>query len=179
MGLFTIFAFLLNFHLPLKNWPSPLALNQPVVIASNTNLAPSMESQVTTEDSRPILIKKYLAHYNSPLLPYADLIFSLSKTYNLDYRLILAIGQQESNLCKKIPENSHNCWGYGIHKRGTLTFASYELALKSYAAYLKQAYIDKGLTTIEQIESKYNPSSNGSWSFGVNQFMEQIETGEY
>ncbi len=165
--------------MPIKNWPSPLALNQPVIIASNNSQSPSLENKITSEDSRPILIKKYLQYYNSPLLPYADLIFSLSKTYDLDYRLILAIGQQESNLCKKIPPNSHNCWGYGIHKRGTLTFDSYDLALKSYAAYLKQAYMDKGLLTVEQIESKYNPSSNGSWAFGVNQFMRQIESGEY
>jgi hypothetical protein len=134
-------------------------------------------NQIVTDDARPLLIKKYLEKYKSPLLPYSDLIFKLSETYGFEYYWIVAIAQQESNLCKKIPENSFNCWGYGINSAGTLRFASYELALSSYAEYLKREYFDKGLNTPELIMKKYCPNSNGSWSFGVNQFINEIESG--
>ena len=130
-------------------------------------------------DARPMLIKSYLEKYKSPLLPYADLIFELSESYGYEYYWIVAIAQQESNLCKKIPDDSYNCWGYGIHKSGTLRFDNYEIAIKSFAEYLKRQYFDKGLNTPELIMRKYCPSSNGSWANGVNQFIEELKTGDF
>lgn len=134
---------------------------------------------ISGDDARPLIIKKYLEKYKSPLVPYSDLIFQLSQDYGFEYYWIVAIAQQESNLCKKIPQDSHNCWGYGIHKRGTLSFDSYELALRSYAEYLKREYFDKGLNTPELIMSKYCPSSNGSWARGVWQFINEMELGRF
>jgi len=139
----------------------------------------SMEATATGADARPVLIKKYLEKYKSPLAPYSDLIFQISEDYGFEYYWIPAIAQQESNLCKKAPEGSHNCWGYGIHKKGTLKFDNYELAIKSYAEYLKREYFDKGLNTPELIMTKYCPSSNGSWANGVNQFIEELKSGSF
>lgn len=138
-----------------------------------------MEGRAVSGDARPLMIKKYLEKYNSPLAPYSDLIFELSEQYGFEYYWIVAIAQQESNLCKKAPEGTHNCWGYGIHKRGTLGFDNYELALKSYAEYLDREYFKKGRTTTEDIMKKYCPSSDGSWARGVNQFIEQLKTGNF
>ncbi len=138
-----------------------------------------VKSEIAADDARPLIIKRYLEKYKSPLVPYSDLIYQVSKDYGFEYYWIVAIAQQESNLCKKAPEDSHNCWGYGIHKRGTLKFDNYELAIKSYAEYLKREYFDKGLTTPELIMQKYCPSSNGSWARGVNQFINEMENGTF
>lgn len=138
-----------------------------------------VNATATGADARPMLIKKYLEKYNSPLAPYSDLIFELSENYGYEYYWIVAIAQQESNLCKKIPDDSYNCWGYGIHKKGTLRFENYELAIRSYAEYLKREYFDKGLNTSELIMRKYCPSSNGSWAAGVNQFIEELKSGDF
>ncbi len=138
-----------------------------------------MEVLAVTDDARPLIIKRYLERYKSPLAPYADLIFEVSMTYGFDYYWIVAIAQQESNLCKKIPENSYNCWGYGIHSKGTLRFDSYELAIKSFAEYLDREYFKKDLNTAELMMGKYNPNSNGSWAFGVNQFIGEMEDGDF
>lgn len=138
-----------------------------------------IDETVVADDARPMIIERYLAKYKSPLLPYSRLIFDLSQTYGFDYYWIVAIAQQESNLCKKIPENSFNCWGYGVHKKGTLRFENYELALKSYAEYLKKQYFDKGLNTPELIMKKYCPSSNGSWAYGVQHFIDEMESGKF
>lgn len=138
-----------------------------------------IESGISAEaDARPVIIEKYLKKYNSPLLPYSKKIFELSQKYGFEYYWIVAIAQQESNLCKKIPEDSHNCWGYGIHSQGTLKFENYDLALESYAAYLKKQYFDKGLNTPELIMGKYCPHSNGSWARGVQQFIDEMESGK-
>ena len=138
-----------------------------------------IKGEIEADDARPLIIKRYLEKYKSPLAPYADLLYQVSKDYGFEYYWMVAIAQQESNLCKKAPEDSHNCWGYGIHKKGTLKFDNYELAIRSYAEYLKREYFDKGLTTPELIMKKYCPSSNGSWARGVTQFIDEMENGNY
>ncbi|HPD45095.1 MAG TPA: hypothetical protein PK131_02875 [Candidatus Woesebacteria bacterium] len=152
-----------------------IAMAEQPAIASDKKIY----DQVIGVDARPLIIEKYLEKYHSPLLPYADLIFNLSQTYGFEYYWIVAIAQQESNLCKKAPENSFNCWGYGIHQAGTLKFDNYEIALKSFAEYLKREYFDKGYNTAELIMEKYCPNSSGSWAYGVNQFIEEMESGNF
>ena len=109
------------------------------------------------------------------MLPYVGDIIQIADYYDLDFRLTTAIAQQESNLCKKIPPGSHNCWGWGIHSRGSLGFDSYTDALDAVSKGLKFEYLDKGLSTPEEIMSKYTPLSNGSWAQGVSKFMEEME----
>ncbi len=159
---------------------SNLSSSKSLTVAAESNDVENsgeIKSQIIKADARPVIIEKYLAKYKSPLLPYARQIFEISETYGFDYYWIVAIAQQESNLCKKIPEDSYNCWGYGIHKNGTLKFESYDLALKSFAEYLKREYFDKGLNTPELIMKKYCPHSDGSWARGVQQFIDELEEG--
>lgn len=150
-----------------------------VAQAGDSQIAESGEVElketVRGEDARVEIVRRYLEKYKSPLLPYAQRIVELSDSYGFEYYWMVAIGQQESNLCKKIPENSHNCWGYGIHSRGTLRFENYDLALASYSKYLKEQYFDKGLNTPELIMKKYCPHSNGSWARGVSQFIGELK----
>lgn len=134
-----------------------------------------MRGHVLAADARPLIIENYLREYDSPLVDYSDLIFEVSQKYGLDYGLIIAIAQQESNLCKKTPEDCFNCWGVGIHSRGTMCFDSYAEGIKWFAKYLKEEYINKGMDTPEEMMPKYCPLSNGSWAFGVNQFMNELK----
>ena len=126
-------------------------------------------------DARPEILRQYLEKYDSPLLPYIFEIIEISDKYNLDFRLTTAIAQQESNLCKKIPLNTYNCWGWGIHSRGTLGFSSYMEGLEAVSKGLMNEYINNGFVTPEEIMSKYTPFSNGSWAQGVLKFMEEME----
>lgn len=151
---------------------------QVVTLGQEAKKAAVLNFQVIAADARPLLLKKYLECYHSPLAPLADFIFAVSQKYGLDYRLLVAIAQQESNLCKKIPKDSFNCWGWGIHSRGTLRFSSWEEAIETVAKGLREEYIEKGLNTPEEIMRKYTPLSNGSWAAGVREFMAEIENGE-
>lgn len=129
----------------------------------------------TTADARVEIIRQYLEQYKSPLLPYAQNLVDTAEIYGLDFRLLVAIAQQESNLCKKIPESSYNCWGWGIHSRGTLKFQSYEEAIEAVARGIREEYVDRGYTTPEEIMQKYTPLSPGTWASGVRQFLEEME----
>lgn len=127
------------------------------------------------KDKRVAVLKAFFRRHDSPLYEHADYVVKVSDEYGLDYRLLPAISMQESGACKVIPHNSYNCWGWGIYGSKITRFASYPEALETVARGLKTYYIDKGLVTPEEIMRKYNPSSNGSWAFGVNTFINVLE----
>jgi hypothetical protein len=145
------------------------------VYASLPGTVPSLSGSAIPSDARSELIKQYLAYYNSPLVNYADFIVEAADRWGLDFRLITAIAQQESNLCKKIPPRTYNCWGWGIHSEGTLAFSSYKEGIETVSQGIREEYIDKGLTTPEEIMGKYTPLSQGSWAAGVETFMGEME----
>lgn len=145
------------------------------VYASLPNNIPTVAGSANPADARAEIIKQYLASYGSPLVPYAKLIVDTADKYSLDFRLITAIAQQESNLCKIIPPGSHNCWGWGIHSQSNLGFSSYEEGIETVSQGLKENYIDEGLTVPDKIMTKYTPASNGSWAHGVNTFMGEMQ----
>jgi len=132
-------------------------------------------TEITAGDSRAVNLKMFFRKYNSVLYDYADLIVQTSDKYSFDYRLLPAIAMQESNLCKYIPEDSNNCWGWGIYGDTVTKFDSYDEAITTVAGGIKKHYIDKGLVTASMIMSKYTPSSNGSWAHGVNTFLQVLE----
>lgn len=132
-------------------------------------------SQSKDKDKRVALLKAFFRRHESPLYDHAEYVVKVSDQYGLDFRLLPAISMQESGACKVIPINSYNCWGWGIYGTTVTRFSSYPEALETVARGLKLYYIDKGLTTTEEIMSKYNPSSNGSWAFGVNTFIKVLE----
>ena len=173
-------AFILFFKVSANNQPlSPVSyqkiLGTSTLLESQFAPAPVIDSTLKTADARPLIIKNYLNKYKSELEPYSQLIVDVSDKYSLDYRLLVAIAQQESNLCKRIPANSYNCWGFGIYGDKVTRFNSYPQALDKVAKTLKKEYFDKGLTTPEAIMAKYTPPSQGSWAAGVSSFLSELE----
>jgi hypothetical protein len=181
----TLIAVSVLFLLSLSNTysPPPVTAQSVAVLGeftadSDNIIYPNIFGTFTTADARDHIIKNYLHRYSSPLEPFAKAIVDVSDKYSLDYRLLVAIAQQESNLCKRIPENSHNCWGFGIYGDLVTRFSSYPEALEKVAKAIKRDYIDKGLDTPEEIMAKYTPPSlekGGPWAKGVNRFMTDLE----
>jgi len=141
--------------------------------------APFVLGEYTTQfqlaDSRVANLKTFFRKHNSVLYDHAEFIVKTADKYGFDYRLIPAIAMQESNLCRLIPENSYNCWGWGIYGSIVTRFSSYEEAIETVAKGLKTEYIDKGYITASAIMQKYTPSSNGSWAHGVNTFLKILQ----
>lgn len=130
---------------------------------------------IVLKEGRIEMVRQFLAKYQSPLEPHAQFIVQTADTYDMDFRLIPAIAMQESNLCKKIPVDSHNCWGFGIYGGKVTRFDNYPQAIETVTKTLATKYRDRGLVTPEQIMSMYTPSSNGSWARSVNHFMEKMQ----
>jgi hypothetical protein len=136
-----------------------------------------IETAVEVEDARPKIVENFLSRYKSPMTPhdyYGRKLVEIADKWEMDYRLLPAIAMQESNLCKKIPENSFNCLGFGIHSRGELHFESYEANFEAAAKTLKTKYIDQGRDTPEKIMQKYTPYSDGSWARSVKRWMHEM-----
>jgi hypothetical protein len=153
---------------------APLVLEQ----KGNAGVTTGLQYDAKTADARVDIVANFLTRYNSPLKPadhYGQVLVDTADRYGLDYRLLPAIMMQESNLCKASDPAIHNCLGFGIHKNGTLAFATYEESFDRAARELKERYIDQGLTTPAQIMTKYTPSSNGSWAASVNQWIAEME----
>jgi hypothetical protein len=165
----------------LLNFVSTTQLASSEVKNSISDTPKEMTGQSEAADARIALVHNFLQRHNSPILTedpdFAQFLVELAGTHEMDFRLLPAIAMQESNLCKVIPEDSHNCLGLGVHKRGTWGFDTYRDNFTAAAKILKENYIDKGLTTTEQIERKYNPTSanrDGSWASSVNQWMAEM-----
>lgn len=179
----SVVAGVITFYLAKQDYPV-LALNttsEERVAAANELLelenAQGIETMLETDDARPQIVANFLKRHSSPLEPaehYGRVFVEIADRYGMDFRLLPAIAMQESNLCKSIPEGSHNCLGFGIHARGTLGFESYEANFERAGREIKKNYIDQGRTTPEEIMKKYTPSSNGSWAVSVNQWMAEM-----
>lgn len=130
-----------------------------------------LEGKIEQEDARIEMIRQFFAKYKSPLEPYAAHIVENADKYGLDFRLLPAIAMQESNLCNKAPENSYNCWGFGIYGTTVTRFSGFEEAIDTVTRTLVTKYKNQGLESPEEIMKKYTPSSNGSWANGVNYFL--------
>lgn len=126
------------------------------------------------QQGRATILKEFLSKYNSPLLPYTENIISAADFYGIDYRLLPAIAFQESTLCKKIPKESYNCWGFGIYGGKVTRFTSYEDAIETISKTLAKEYKSKGLEQPSEIMTKYTPQSNGSWAKNVSLTMDKI-----
>lgn len=173
---FTPVTLALSFTLLSLKSPDPAPIENPVrIFASIPDEYPSFAVEPETADARVALIKNYLTRYKSPLAAHAQKLVDEADKNHLDFRLLTAIARQESNMCRYSPEGTYNCWGWGIHKRGTLGFQSFDEAIEVVSLGLAREYINKGLKTPEEIMTKYTPSSNGSWAFGVSSFMEEIQ----
>lgn len=155
----------------------------PYVFASLPAYQQEIKTSFQTADARPEIIRQYLHRYESPLEPHSELIVQLSDQYEFDYRWMVAIAQQESNLCKRIPENSFNCWGWGIYPEPgnpevlkVTRFDNYEDALRRIAPQFTKIFL-KGEHTKDPMEvmKTYTPPSDGSWANGVSTFFGHLE----
>lgn len=167
-----------------KKPPTTILSSSQVLGASNEVFSAAddtltkISGEVSTADARSLILKRYLEERNSDLATHSDLLVKTADKYDIDFRLLVAIARQESNLCKIIPINSYNCWGFGIYGDKVTRFESYEQGIEIVSKTLKIHYIDKGLKTPEEIMRKYTPPSvaiGGPWAKGVNQFLSELE----
>lgn len=157
--------------------PDPTIVFSPaksVAYAALPNSKSFLSITFEEKDIRVERLRDFLSFYKSPLEPFANEIVSVADIYGVDYRLIPAIAMQESNLCKKAPKNSNNCWGYGIYAKKVTKFKNYKEGIATVTKTLAKSYKVNGLVTPEEIMTRYTPSNDGSWADSVTHFMNKL-----
>lgn len=172
--LFISIFFLLSFSFRQNENNLLATRHRLVTFAALPTLGNTIQDKISQEDARIEIVKQFFKRYNSPLQPFASTVIEAADLYNLDFRLIPAIAMQESNLCKKAPPDSHNCWGFGIYGKKVTRFENFEDAIYAVTKTLALKYKADGLDTPYKIMQRYTPRSNGSWADGVEFFMEQL-----
>lgn len=122
-------------------------------------------------DYRVITLENYLESHNSPLTPYSVYFIETADKYGLDWRLVPAITGVESTFGKRIPHNSYNAYGWA---NGSYSFDSWDESIDVVSKTLKEKYIDRGATTINEISRIYAPPSS-TWAGNVKFFMKKID----
>jgi murein DD-endopeptidase MepM/ murein hydrolase activator NlpD len=97
------------------------------------------------------------------------------KKYGIDPRLLVGIAVIESGAGAHM-KNANNPFNWGVH-RGQ-TYPSLTASIDDVARGLSQNYIKQGLTTPQQIVSKYAPASDSNnenaWSNTVSEVMQSL-----
>ncbi len=152
---------------------------QETSVAAPTSMVQT-RAKVRAIDAKAEKVKKieaFMAKHKSPLYPYARHIVLEAEANNIDYRLIPAIAMNESTLCKAIPNNSYNCWGWGIYADKVTRFESYEDAVSTVSRGLKKFYYDRGMSSPSAIMRAYTPNSpDGIWARKIHKWYEEIES---
>lgn len=162
----------------LKEYQNPYQTNthrQTVAYAALPSVQSITQEEIVQQDARIELVRQFFEKYKSPLEPYAKDVVDYADAFGLDFRLTPAIAMQESNLCHKAPDESHNCWGFGIYGGNVRRFNDYKEGIYAVTKTLATTYKKNGLHTPEEIMTRYTPSSNGAWARGVTHFMEQLQ----
>src|SRR3989344_2152696 len=152
-------------------------LSTSVPTALEANSQNNLEGQVLGVqiiDSRPYIVSNFLK--KTVLEPYSTAMVETADKYDIDWKLIPAIAMKESTGGNAAPKNSFNAWGF---ENGKTQFTSWETAIDSVAKTLKTRYIDRGMTTPEEIMAVYAPPqlfNGGKWAKDINYFFSKMES---
>ncbi len=123
-------------------------------------------------DPRVLILKKYLAQFNSPLQDHAGDFVKYADEYDLDWKLVASIAGLESTYGKRIP-GGYNAWGWGVYGTQAMGFESWTHGIYTVSKGLKEDYISRGLTNPYLMNTRY--ASSPTWGIRVDFIMHQID----
>lgn len=131
--------------------------------------------------------KKLFSSKRTPCKDSKEYMVSLIKYYttiypSVDFKIAAGIAQIESNYVSKGMLNCNNIFG-GMSGGKLLRYKNIEYGILKYIKLLNDGYFGKGLTTVEAIGKKYNPTFNElgvkiakpAWVSNVKKAMEKFE----
>jgi hypothetical protein len=156
--------------------PAPKNFN----LTASDNTSQVISANVIAADARSLLLRSFMAKYNSPMTPFADTIVAEADRYGIDFRLVPAIAMCESNLGKRVPsQDSYNAYGIAVYT-GQLTgkkFENWVASIQWVTKYIREHYYDRGYTDLMDIGAIWAPPSvekGYSWTNCVQRFMDRI-----
>lgn len=143
-----------------ENEPTQEALREPVVYDGMTL------DELTAKLNRAL-------HSNLSGTGYYYAKYSVD--YGVDPYIAVGISLHETGCnssCSNAVKKYNNVGGMRSGG-GLITFSSLEEGIKSYIYNLKKNYYDYGLTTLEQINTKY--ASSSTWASQVNRYVNMVK----
>ena len=151
------------------------------ITASSHGTEQVLSASIEAGDARSFLLTRFLDKHDSPLTDYSQYILNRADHYAIDFRLVPAIAMCESGVGKHIPSrDSYNAWGVAV-MTGTQSgakFPNWLYAIDWVSRYIKEKYMDKGMTTPLLMGPVWAPpsvSNGNSWANCVEFFMDEIE----
>lgn len=148
--------------------PEPL-LQAETVYAQNEQV---VQIEARPVDKRAMVIKDYLAKYNSPLEDSAQDFVDAADKYGLDWKLVVSISGVESTFGQHIP-GGFNGWGWGVYGDNAIYFKSWREAIFTISQGLKERYVDRGYTEPYSMNRIY--AASPSWGQHVSFFMNDLD----
>ncbi len=146
------------------------AVKAPQALATKTPVADVMVVDVVAaKDNRADRLQAYFAAKNSPFTPYAQNFIDVADKYDLDWTLLPAIANVESQLGKQIPGGSFNPYGWN---NGNYRFLSWENANEVVANGLRTRYAPTGLVTPYRIGRMY--AASPTWAVRVAKYQLEL-----
>ncbi|MEK7142888.1 MAG: glucosaminidase domain-containing protein [Patescibacteria group bacterium] len=101
------------------------------------------------------------------------LIQEVAPAYNLDWRLVYAIGYHESgNFNSSLARRNNNFFGRKASYGGYASWPTPEEAVRNQCEYLKTRYFDRGLNSLAAINRVY--AEDISWKYAVESVMNSL-----
>ena len=150
--------------------PSTQAVETPAALGTQTqNPDVIVIDVVAAKDDRVDRLAKYFAAKASPFTPYAPNFIEVADRYDLDWTLLPAIANLESQLGKMIPAGSFNPYGWN---NGNFKFGSWENANETVANGLRTRYAPSGEITPFRIGKMY--AASHTWAVRVAKYQADI-----
>lgn len=112
------------------------------------------------------ILKNYLLSKKSPLAEYSEHLLGQP-----NWKLIIAISQSESNMCKR--QLGNNCWGIG---GGNLRkYASFKEGITDANGVIAK-YVARGADTPDEMVLRYVAWNNRNWVKAANQTLGQLNS---
>ena len=128
-------------------------------------------SVIAKEDDRAQKLECYFESKGSPFLGQAVDFITIADKYGLDWTLLPAIANLESQLGKQVPPFSYNPYGWN---NGRMRFHSWIEATDIVAQGIRSRYAQTGEVTPYRIGSMYAESP--TWAARVTRYQAEINT---
>jgi len=139
--------------------------------SQSTHSLPTPDTVVDSQYlTKKIAMYQVLSHYNSPFVHEVDSFLNACLTYRIDCYLLPSISGVESTFGQQYVVGTYNAFGWG---GGYIAFPSWENSFLEIAKGLRFNYINRNLTSIEEIAHVYAPPST-TWSRNVQFFLNRF-----
>lgn len=109
-------------------------------------------------------------------------IKKVADSYEVDWRLAIAISMHETGVYTSVAFKEKNNVGGNFKNGNLMTFSNLDEGIEFFVNNLKNNYIDMGLDTIEEISVKYAPigaendpnNLNQYWVIGVYKYYKEL-----